>query len=217
MTGFIIIGKNEGTKLVRCIHSILKTIEEDNIGDYEIVYVDSNSSDGSVELVKDIKGNIKIYGITGKASPAIGRNIGAAESNADLFCFMDGDMELVGDFLPKVMDETGGMRYPFVSGQFENVYYDLNDQRTGSELYMKNVLSGDRVPTHDRWIVHHRKKPLGDSWWHGYQIYYGRGSGPGTKTGQKRSFTAQEKRTVRHPSYPALQVKIPDLEGSVCR
>ena len=144
MTGFIIIGKNEGTKLVRCIHSILKTIEEDNIGDYEIIYVDSNSSDGSIELVKEIKGNIKIYGITGKASPAIGRNIGAAESNADLYCFMDGDMELVGDFLPKVIDETGGMKYPFVSGQFENVYYDLNDQRTGSELYMKNVLSGDR-------------------------------------------------------------------------
>jgi glycosyltransferase involved in cell wall biosynthesis len=144
MIGFIIIGKNEGTKLVRCITSIIRTIDEDNIGEYEIIYVDSNSSDSSIELVKEIEGNIKIYELTGKANPAIGRNVGAAESKADHYCFMDGDMELVNDFLPNVIDESGDLKYPFVSGQFENVYYDLNDQRIGSELYMKNVLTGDR-------------------------------------------------------------------------
>ena len=144
MIGFIIIGKNEGTKLVRCITSIIRTIDENNIGDYEIIYVDSKSTDNSIELVNEIEGNIKIYEITGKSSPAIGRNVGAAESKADHYCFMDGDMELVRDFLPNVIDENGDLKYPFVSGQFENVYYDLNNQRIGSELYMKNVLTGDR-------------------------------------------------------------------------
>ena len=130
--------------MVRCITSIIRTIDENNIGDYEIIYVDSKSTDNSIELVNEIEGNIKIYEITGKSSPAVGRNVGAAESQADHYCFMDGDMELVRDFLPNVIDDSGNLKYPFVSGQFENVYYDLNNQRIGSELYMKNVLTGDR-------------------------------------------------------------------------
>jgi glycosyltransferase involved in cell wall biosynthesis len=144
MIGFIIIGKNEGPRLVRCINSIKKTIDHNGIREYEIIYVDSNSNDNSIERVKEIEGNIKIFGITGKANPAIGRNVGAAESNADIYCFADGDMELVPDFFPNVMDDSGNLNYPFVSGQFENVYYDENDHRIGSELYMKNVLTRDK-------------------------------------------------------------------------
>jgi glycosyltransferase involved in cell wall biosynthesis len=144
MIGFIIIGKNEGPKLVMCINSIKKTIDHNGIGEYEIIYVDSNSTDNSIELVNEIEGNIKIYKVTGNARPAVGRNVGAAESKADHYCFIDGDMELVPDFLPNVLDDSKKIKYPFVSGQFENVYYDFNNQRIGSELYMKDVLTGDR-------------------------------------------------------------------------
>ena len=144
MIGFIIIGKNEGHKLVRCINSIKKTIDENNIGDYEIIYVDSKSTDNSVELVGELDEKIKIFRITGKANPAIGRNIGAAESDADIYCFIDGDMELVPDFLPQVLDNAGKLKYPFVSGQFENIYYDQNNRRIGSELYVKSVLTEDK-------------------------------------------------------------------------
>ena len=76
MIGFIIIGKNEGQKLVRCINSIVKTVEENNIGDYDIIYVDSKSTDNSIELVKGLNEKVKIFRVTGKSSPAIGRNIG---------------------------------------------------------------------------------------------------------------------------------------------
>ena len=61
MIGFIIIGKNEGHKLVRCINSIKKTIDENNIGDYEIIYVDSKSTDNSIELVE--KFNVQLMNI----------------------------------------------------------------------------------------------------------------------------------------------------------
>jgi len=60
MIGFIIIGKNEGPKLVKCINSIKRTIDHNGIGEYEIIYVDSNSTDNSIELVNEIEGNIKI-------------------------------------------------------------------------------------------------------------------------------------------------------------
>jgi len=141
MIGFIIIGRNEGPKLVRCVNSIIKTIDENKFGDYEIIYVDSNSTDNSIALVNEIKGNIKIFKITGKASPAIGRNIGAVESKAEIYCFIDGDMELIPDFFPNVMDDSRNLKYPFVSGQFENLYYDQNNQMIESELYIKGVLN----------------------------------------------------------------------------
>lgn len=144
MIAFIIIGRNEGPKLVRCIHSILKTIDVIDLGTYEILYVDSNSSDNSIALVREIKGNIKIFKITGKTNPAIGRNIGVVESSADQFCFIDGDMELIPEFFNHILDESKRLTYPFVSGQFKNVYYDENNQTIGSELYMKNVLNGDQ-------------------------------------------------------------------------
>ncbi|MCK4854319.1 MAG: glycosyltransferase family 2 protein, partial [Bacteroidales bacterium] len=144
MIGFIIIGKNEGPKLVRCINSVKRIIDENNIGDYEIIYVDSNSTDNSIELVRELDEKIKIFRITGKANPAIGRNIGAAESDADIYCFIDGDMELVPDFFTQVLDDAGNLIYPFVSGQFENIYYDQNNRRTGSELYIKSVLTNDK-------------------------------------------------------------------------
>ena len=126
MICFIIIGKNEGQKLVSCINSIKKTTDENKIGDYEIIYVDSKSTDNSIDLVRGLDEKMKIFRITGKTSPAIGRNIGAAESDADIYCFIDGDMELVPDFFMHVIDDNGKLRYPFVSGQFENIYYDEN-------------------------------------------------------------------------------------------
>jgi len=107
MICFIIIGKNEGHKLVNCINSIKKTIAENKIGDYEIIYVDSKSTDNSIELVGGLDEKLKIFRISGKTNPAIGRNVGAAESDADIYCFIDGDMELVPDFFPQVLDDAG--------------------------------------------------------------------------------------------------------------
>lgn len=144
MIGFIVIGRNEGHKLVRCIDSIKKAIDENSIGEYEIIYVDSKSTDNSIELVGALDEKVKIFRITGQAYQAIGRNIGAAASDADIYCFIDGDMELIPDFFPRVLDDTGKLKYPFVSGQFENIYYDQNNQRTGSELYVKSVLTQDK-------------------------------------------------------------------------
>lgn len=144
MICFIIIGKNEGHKLVGCINSIKRTVDENNMGDYDIIYVDSKSTDDSIDLISGLDDKLRIFRITGKANPAIGRNIGAVESDADIYCFIDGDMELVPEFFPEVIDSAGRLKHPFVSGQFENIYYDQNNHRIGSELYVKSVLREDK-------------------------------------------------------------------------
>ncbi len=88
---FIVIGKNEGWKLSLCFQSILNCIEKNRIDNYEIIYVDSRSTDDSIERAKKIP-NIKIFSIIGKCNAAIARNIGCKEAQVDILFFFDGDM-----------------------------------------------------------------------------------------------------------------------------
>ena len=136
MISFIVIGRNEGWKLTKCFQSIFKTIEHNKLKEHEIIYVDSLSTDDSIERAKKFN-KVIIFQITGKYNAAIGRNIGANESKGEILFFIDGDMEIIADFLPLVYDEKNGLKYDFVSGQFENNYYDNN----GNFLYKENYHS----------------------------------------------------------------------------
>ena len=144
MISFIIIGRNEGWKLTKCFKSIFDTIEYNRLLEYEVIYVDSNSRDNSIVIAKKFM-KIKIFKITGICNAAIGRNIGAKESKGDTLFFIDGDMEIIPKFLPLVYNEKTGLKYDFVSGQFENNYYDIN----GMFLYKENyyTLSKDKYQT----------------------------------------------------------------------
>jgi len=126
MISFIVIGKNEGWKLKKCFESIFKTVEYNKLINYEVIYVDSNSSDNSIEIAKSFK-KIKIFKITDVYNAAIGRNIGAKESNGDVLFFIDGDMEIMPDFLPLVYSEKEGLNNDFVSGNWMNYYYDKDN------------------------------------------------------------------------------------------
>lgn len=132
MVSFIVIGRNEGWKLERCFKSIFSTIEKNKLKKYEVIYVDSNSTDNSIDNAK--KNNInKIFKITGKSNAAIGRNVGANESSGDFLCFIDGDVEIIPSFLPIVYSEMNGLIYPFVSGKRVNFYYDYEGKLISKE------------------------------------------------------------------------------------
>ena len=83
MISFIIIGKNEGWRLQKCLQSISYVVEQDAIANYEIIYVDSQSTDNSIELAKQY--GAKAFLITGECNAAIARNIGAKEAIGDIF------------------------------------------------------------------------------------------------------------------------------------
>jgi len=136
MISFIIIGRNEGWKLTKCIESVFETIKHNKLNDHEVIYVDSNSTDDSINRVLKFK-DVKIFKITSKPNAAIGRDIGAKESKGEALFFIDGDMEIIPDFLPLVYNEKDGLKFPFVSGQFIDYYYDFN----GSYLDKKEYYS----------------------------------------------------------------------------
>ena len=125
MISFIVIGKNEGWKLTKCFQSIFEFIVSNKIESYEVIYVDSKSSDDSIESAKAFS-EIKIFLITGECNPAIARNIGAKESQGDILYFIDGDMEILCDFYNCVFDENNNLKYGFVSGCVINFNYDNN-------------------------------------------------------------------------------------------
>jgi glycosyltransferase involved in cell wall biosynthesis len=139
MISFITIGRNEGWKLTRCLKSVLKTINTNNLKKCEIIYVDSNSTDDSLDRAISFP-NVKCYKITGICNAAIARNIGAKESSGDILFFIDGDMEIISDFLPLVYEENFGLNQDFVSGQFINYNYDYTGNLLSKEPYFRNTL-----------------------------------------------------------------------------
>lgn len=125
MISFIVIGQNEGWKLNKCFDSIIKTIEHNKLKNYEILYVDSKSTDDSISNAKNYN-NIKVMLLKADCNAAVARNVGVKESQGDVLFFIDGDMEIVFDKLSVVYTEISGVSFPFISGNYQNYYYDNN-------------------------------------------------------------------------------------------
>lgn len=121
MVSFIVIGKNEGWRLEKCFKSIYSFVEVEGIENYEVIYVDSKSTDDSTKMSLSY-GNKTIL-IEGECNAAIGRNIGAKEAAGDILFFIDGDMELIPGFWKEITHE-GKLDYPFVSGVENDVLHD---------------------------------------------------------------------------------------------
>lgn len=137
MISFIIIGKNEGWRLSSCLDSVFKSIEINSIKNYEVLYIDSESSDDSITRATKFS-PIKIYQLLGISNAALARNFGANQSRGDCLFFIDGDMQLIPDFLPIVYSEKYGLVDLFSSGRWINYYYSYS-----GELIKKNAYRGD--------------------------------------------------------------------------
>ena len=134
MISFIVIGRNEGWKLTKSIQSIIDTIKDCELSSFEIIYVDSDSSDNSVERAKKFV-DIKIFKLTGDLNAGIARNVGAQRSKGDVLFFIDGDMEIQSEFLGLVYSEKNGLIHDFVSGNWMNYYYDLSGELLRKDKY----------------------------------------------------------------------------------
>jgi glycosyltransferase involved in cell wall biosynthesis len=132
MISFIVIGRNEGWKLTRCFESIAKTINYNALTDYEIIYIDSASTDDSLERAKAFKIS-KIYIITGKSSAGIARNIGAREANGDVLFFIDGDIEISPEFLKNAFTHEGNLKHDYITGHLIDKFYDTNNDFIAEE------------------------------------------------------------------------------------
>ncbi len=159
MISFIVIGRNEGFKLDICFSSIFKAIKQNSLLFYEIIYVDSKSTDRSILIAKSYTG-IKVYQITGEYNAAIARNIGAEESIGDILFFIDGDMEIESIFLTKVLDDNKELKYDRVSGHLDDVLYDSNWIKKGvvSNTYDTSLPKKEQIVSFNGGIFLIRRK-----------------------------------------------------------
>ena len=86
MISFVIFGHNEGWKLTNCLKSVFLTIKYNGLTMYEVIYIDSKSTDDSIERAKKFK-EVKIYKLTADYNSAIARNIGSQKSIGEVLFF----------------------------------------------------------------------------------------------------------------------------------
>lgn len=123
----IIVGKNEGWRLSRSLESVYSLIKQYTQWDFEVIFVDSKSTDDSINRAKAFK-EIRILEITGEVNSAIARNIGARESLGEVLFFIDGDMEIQPGFLQYALTKNGKLRYDYVTGHIDDIFYTIEDE-----------------------------------------------------------------------------------------
>lgn len=99
--GIVVIGRNEGERLKRCISSI-------DLAQYAVVYVDSGSTDGSVDFIKSVGVDLVELDMTTPFTAGRARNEGfkrlVAKHKVDFVQFVDGDCFLEDHWLQTAYD-----------------------------------------------------------------------------------------------------------------
>lgn len=134
---FVIIGKNESKNIIRCLTSIKTAINDyqqlKGEIDTEIIFVDSDSTDDTVEKVNGF-GGVQVVKIKGASNAAFGRNLGGMHATGKWIFFLDGDMELNSNFLNRYWDHTNKWQEPFVFGEWIDVIDGVESLRPMSDI-----------------------------------------------------------------------------------
>ena len=109
LVSVVVIGRNEGERLVRCLESIA-AMETEGFA-VETIYVDSASTDGSPQRAATLGARV-IEVLPQRPSAALGRNAGWRAASADFVLFLDGDTQLHPLFVRRALE---AMRDPAVA------------------------------------------------------------------------------------------------------
>ncbi|MFZ4537045.1 glycosyltransferase [Propionivibrio sp.] len=96
LVSVVVIGRNEGPRLLACLDSIAgMSLDAHTI---EVIYVDSDSTDGSPEMAAARGANV-IRVKPERPSAALGRNAGWRAARGEFILFLDGDTQLNPEFV----------------------------------------------------------------------------------------------------------------------
>lgn len=100
LVSIIIINYNGKSHLEKCLESLLKV----NYTNFEIIIIDNNSTDGSVEFVKNNYSQIKIKKLEKNYGFAYPNNLGAKISNGDYLLFLNNDTIVTPNFIFELVE-----------------------------------------------------------------------------------------------------------------
>ncbi len=101
--GLVVIGRNEGDRLRQCLSSVIDKVAQ-------IVYVDSGSTDGSVEMAKSLGVAVIELDLSQPFTAARARNEGfihllKVNPQIEFVQFVDGDCEIVEGWLESAQQQ----------------------------------------------------------------------------------------------------------------
>ncbi len=98
----VVIGRNEGQRLARCLESIrlIRGFDGESV---EIIYVDSASKDGSPEVAASYGAEVIVVHAE-RPTAALGRNAGWRAARAEFILFVDGDTILHPGFVKAALE-----------------------------------------------------------------------------------------------------------------
>jgi len=99
LVSVIIVNYNGKTYLEKCLESLMKI----NYKNYEIILVDNNSTDTSIEFVKNTYPSITIIKLNDNYGFAEPNNIGAKNAKGDYLLFLNNDTEVNPDFIEEMV------------------------------------------------------------------------------------------------------------------
>lgn len=117
MISVVVIGRNEGSRLGLCLESVHAAM---GVLSHEIVYVDSRSTDDSVQVAAS-QGARCFRLETQNTTAGLGRLIGTKEARGEYLLFLDGDMQLQSGFAERALMAVA-QGWDGASGVREDVY-----------------------------------------------------------------------------------------------
>lgn len=144
----VVIGRNESENLPIMIRS-LSRLRQDNAFESELIYVDSASSDDSVDKAISFFDQVIVLEDSEFLCAAAGRNIGTKEASKDWVLYLDGDMELCSEFveqLPTLITDST-QRQGFI-GMYQHIYPDGSVRRDGYGAKNNYLLQGELFVRH---------------------------------------------------------------------
>jgi glycosyltransferase involved in cell wall biosynthesis len=142
----IIIGRNEQQNIERCLKTIIKSVAR--IESFEIIYVDSDSTDHTIEIAR--KYPVRIYQLRAEwfLSAAAGRFIGTLNSCGKYLFFIDGDSIVFNDWIPKGIEFLEGhSETAAVAGKVHEVFIDKKGKVLG---FLKNRYGEQECPRFEK-------------------------------------------------------------------
>lgn len=145
--GAVVIGRNEGERLIRCLRSLQGQVQQ-------LIYVDSGSTDGSTEAARRLGAEVVDLDLSRPFTAARARNAGLAalSTGIELVQFVDGDCEVdpgwlaaAADFLqthPRVAVVCGRRRERFPEA---SVYNRLCDAEWDTPVGEASACGGDAL------------------------------------------------------------------------
>jgi glycosyltransferase involved in cell wall biosynthesis len=121
LVSVVVIGRNEGQRLQRCLDSIAAMSRRGF--EVEVIYVDSDSTDGSVALAEAANARTIALKPT-RPSAALGRNAGWRISKGSFVLFLDGDTILHPEFVADSLADLSRDNIGIVWGNLRELYPD---------------------------------------------------------------------------------------------